>query len=172
MANSRNKWLVGTLAAITISGAALWEGKRNTPYIPIKGDVATVCYGETKVKMRTYTDAECIAMLKPSLVKYGDAALKCIDVPINENQHAAFTLWTYNLGAGNFCGADFVRRLNRGDYIGACMGMATNPVTGKPAWSYAQGRYVQGLQNRRLYERNLCMKPVVEKALYTEREVA
>lgn len=160
MATARNKWLVGTVAAVTLSGAALWEGKRNVPYIPIPGDVPTVCYGETKVAMRRYTDAECLSMLKQSLVKYSDGVLTCINVPINANEHAAFSLFAYNEGVANFCGSDLLRKLNRGDHIGACMGMATNPITGKPAWSYAQGRYVQGLQNRRLYERNLCLKPV------------
>lgn len=162
MATARNKWLVGTVAAVTLSGAALWEGKRNVPYIPIPGDVPTVCYGETKVKMRRYSDAECVAMLKQSLVSYGDGVLQCINVPINANEHAAYSLFAYNLGVANFCGSDLLRKLNRGDHIGACMGMATNPITGKPAWSYHNGRYVQGLQNRRLYERNLCLKPAAQ----------
>lgn len=159
MATARNKWLVGSVAAITLSGAALWEGKRNVPYIPIPGDVPTVCYGETKVQMRRYSDAECVAMLKQSLVKYGDGVLQCIAVPINSNEHAAYSLFAYNVGVANFCGSSLLRKLNRGDHIGACKGLATAD-SGKPAWSYAGGRYVQGLQNRRLFERNLCLKPV------------
>lgn len=158
MANPRNKWLIGSVAAVTIAGAALWEGKRNVPYIPIPGDVWTVCYGETKVQMRRYSDAECATMLKHSLVKYSDGVLQCINVPVNANEHSAYTLFAYNVGVPAFCRSNLLRKLNRGDHAGACKGLATAD-SGKPAWSYAQGKYVQGLQNRRRYERNLCLKP-------------
>lgn len=151
MASPRNKWLVGVVAVATVTGGMLWEGKSNVPYIPIPGDVATVCYGETNVQMRRYTDAECVSMLNQSLRKYGDGVLQCVNVPINQNQHAAYTLFAYNVGTSAFCRSTIVRKLNAGDYTGACNGLL--------AWSYSGGRYVQGLRNRRKYELNLCIKP-------------
>lgn len=157
MANPKNKWLLGLVSAAMLSGAMLLEGHSNDPIIPIKGDVPTVCYGETKVAMRHYTDAECLALLKDQLPRYGDGVLKCIDVPITQNEHAAYTLFAYNEGVYAFCTSAARATLNRGDHAGACRALATKPG-GTPAWSTAGGRYVQGLQNRRQYERNLCLK--------------
>lgn len=158
MANARNKWLVGAVAAVTVSGAALWEGKRNTPYVPVPGDKATVCYGETNVEMRRYTDAECLAMLKTSLVEYGDGVLRCIDVPISEKQHGAYTLFSYNEGVATFCRSMSVRMLNAGRAVESCKWLATDLNTGRPNYSTSGGVYYQGLQNRRIYERELCLK--------------
>ena len=149
IANKRNAWLAGVVAAVTISTVSLLEGRSNDPYQDIVG-VWTVCDGETNVEMRRYTDAECNAMLRRSLVKYGDGILGCITVPISQNQHAAFTSFAYNVGVPAFCKSTVVKKLNAGDYVGACNGML--------AWSYAGGKYVQGLYNRRKVEQRLCLK--------------
>lgn len=165
MATPRNKALVGVVLASTVAGAALWEGRRNDPYIPIPGDVPTVCYGETKVAMRRYSDAECLSMLKQSLVKYSDGVLTCINVPINQNQHAAFTLFAYNLGVTAFCDSSAVKKLNIYDYAGACQGLfayrGVNRMVKQPDGTMKKIFFViKGLQNRREYERKLCLKPV------------
>lgn len=61
------KAVTGGVAAAALTLAvpliAKWEGKRNDPYRDIVG-VKTVCYGETRVPMRPYSDAECTAMLR------------------------------------------------------------------------------------------------------------
>jgi lysozyme len=158
MANSRNKWLVGAVAAVTVSGATLWEGKRNDPHIPVPGDRLTVCYGETNVEMRHYSNAECLAMLKTSLVEYGNGVLSCVNVPINQSQHAAYTLFAYNLGVPTFCKSMSVRMLNAGRAEESCKWLATDLNTGRPNYSTAGGVYYRGLQNRRIYERDLCLK--------------
>lgn len=149
MVNPRNKWLIGVIAAVTISTVSLLEGRSNDPYQDIVG-VWTVCDGETNVKMRRYTDAECDSMLRTSLVKYGNGILECITVPISQNQHAAFTSFAYNVGVPAFCKSSLIKKLNAGDYVGACNGML--------AWHYADGKYSQGLANRRRIEQRLCLK--------------
>lgn len=153
--NSRNKWLLGAVTAATISAVAIHEGISTDPYEDIVG-VATVCYGETNVEMRRYTLAECKVMLGKSLVKYGDGVLACLNVPINQNQHGAFTSFAYNVGVGAFCGSSVARRLNAGDYAGACDAMM--------AWDMAGGKHVMGLRTRRAAERKLCLTPVKEPA--------
>jgi lysozyme len=147
--NTRNKWLVGVVAALTISSVTMLEGRRNDPYLDIV-KVATVCDGETHVEMRHYSDAECDAMTKKELVKYGDGILACITVPVSVNQHAAFTLFAWNVGVPAFCKSTLVRKLNAGDYIGACNGLM--------AWIYAGGKPVKGLENRRRIERDICVR--------------
>ena len=149
LGHHRNKWLVGVIAAVTISTVSLMEGRSNDPYQDIIG-VWTVCDGETNVKMRRYTNAECDSMLRTSLVKYGNGVLECIAVPVSSNQHAAFTSFAYNVGTGAFCKSSLLKKLNAGDYIGACNGLL--------AWTYAGGKYVQGLANRRRVEQRLCLK--------------
>lgn len=149
MIDLRNRWLVGAVAAVTIGLASQLEGTRNDPYLDIV-KVWTVCTGETHVEMRHYTDAECNSMTKKSLVKYGDGILECIKVPVSQNQHAAFTLFAYNVGVPNFCKSGLLKKLNAGDYVGACNGLMQ--------WVYAGGKYVQGLANRRQIEQRLCLK--------------
>ncbi|OGB26497.1 MAG: hypothetical protein A3I66_21450 [Burkholderiales bacterium RIFCSPLOWO2_02_FULL_57_36] len=149
LGNHKNKWLFGVIAAVTISTVSLLEGRSNDPYKDIVG-VWTVCDGETNVKMRRYTNAECDGMLRTSLVKYGNGILECIAVPVSQNQHAAFTSFAYNVGVPSFCKSSLVKKLNAGDYEGACRGMM--------AWTYAGGKYVQGLANRREVEVRLCLK--------------
>ncbi len=146
-----NKWLLGLVAsaAIAIPVVKSLEGTSNDPYYDIVG-VQTVCTGETNVTMRRHSDAECDAMLRASLVKYGDGILQCINVPINQNQHAAFTSFAYNVGVSSFCKSSLLKKLNAGDFVGACNGLL--------AWTYAGGKYVQGLANRRKVERRLCLK--------------
>ena len=56
------------MVAIAAPFIGMWEGKRNNPYLDSVG-VKTVCYGETRVPMRHYTDAQCTALLENALVR-------------------------------------------------------------------------------------------------------
>jgi lysozyme len=150
--NQANKWLVGVVAAVTITAVATFEGKSNDPYLDL-ANIWTVCYGQTHVEMRHYADAECKGMLSASLVKYGDSILQCINVPVTQNQHAAFTSLSYNIGVEAFCKSTLVKKLNQGDYRGACDGLMR--------WVYVNGKFVQGLANRREVEREICLKEIV-----------
>ena len=78
--------------------------------------------------------------------------LKCTKVPLNQNQYDALVSFTYNVGVGAYCGSTLVRKLNQGDYTGACNELRR--------WVYAGGKRVQGLANRREAERSLCLKPM------------
>ena len=53
---------------------APWEGKSNDPYVDMVG-VTTVCYGETRVDMRRYSDRECTAMLSDAVGEFGAQVL-------------------------------------------------------------------------------------------------
>ena len=70
-------------------------------------------------------------------------------MPINRNEHDAYTLFAYNVGGEAFCGSLLLRRLNSGDHVGACNGLL--------AWDMAGGKHVKGLANRRQYERRMCL---------------
>lgn len=147
----RNKVLVGVVSATLISGVALWEGDKRTPYEDLAG-IMTVCYGHTGpdiVKGKKYTEAECKALLDKDLRKHRMAVHNCTNVPLTYGQFDAFTMFAYNVGNNAFCNASLTKKLNKGDYKGACDGLLQ--------WSYVKGKFVQGLRNRREFERKMCL---------------
>jgi lysozyme len=152
----KKRTAVGGSAAIAIALASStvivskWEGKSNTPYTDIVG-VRTVCYGETRVTMRQYTDAECLEMLKKGLIGFQKEVLHC--TPILKDhpyQLAAATSLAYNIGSKAYCSSRVAKRFNEGDFVTACRNFAM--------WRYAGKREVQGLINRRADEVQLCLR--------------
>lgn len=152
----KNKVFVGVVSATLLGSAALWEGVRYTPYKDI-GGVTTVCYGYTGIiENRKYTESECKVLLKGELNGHGKGVLACIKQPMKQHEYDAFTLMAYNVGVTAFCQSTTVRHFNAGNAYAACNAIAFTPE-GKPNWSYVQGKFVQGLHNRRKDERSLCL---------------
>ena len=142
--------LIGTAAAGLIAVTAQWEGKRNDPYRDIV-NVATVCYGETNVPMRRYSDDECKDMLAGSLAGYAEAVLKRNpELRGHDPQVIAATSLAYNIGPVAYSRSTVAKRFSAGDWRGACDSFL--------AWSFAGGKQVQGLLNRRRAERDICMR--------------
>jgi lysozyme len=149
--NPKNKAFLGVVSATLLSSAMLWEGDKRDAYYDIVG-VLTVCYGHTGsdiVKGRRYSKEECTYLLKNDLVKHQKPVLDCTNVPLSRNEVDAYTLFATNVGGAAYCRSSLLKKLNAGDHVGAC-----NALT---AWSYAGGKYVQGLNNRRVYERQMCL---------------
>lgn len=149
-----SRTLVGTVgataAAALIALVATWEGKSNDPYRDIVG-VWTVCYGETKVEMRRYSDPECKAMLEQSLVGYADPVLKRNpELKGHPHQLAAAVSLAYNIGPSAYSRSTVARRFSAGNWKSACDAFLM--------WRYAGGKEVRGLLNRRKAERQLCLK--------------
>ena len=153
-----NKWLVGVAGATLVSAATLWEGTRYYAYKDIVG-VPTVCMGYTGsgiVFGRKYTHEECTAFLRKELHIHSTGVLKCVTKPLKENQYNAFTLFAYNVGVSGACSSRAIRLFNEGRTEEACRALAYSP-SGSPAWSFAGGKFVQGLHNRRIYEMKMCL---------------
>lgn len=151
MASKRT--LAGTIGATAATAllaiVATWEGKSNDPYRDIVG-IATVCFGETKVQMRRYTDAECAAMLEDSLIGYAEPVLKRNPgLRHQPYQLAAAVSLSYNIGNANYARSTVARRFSSGDLRGACDAFLM--------WNRAGGKFVKGLDNRRRDERRLCL---------------
>jgi lysozyme len=145
-----------TVAALSLSAAALvsiatWEGYRDSAYIPIPGDVPTIGFGTTKdVKMGDRIDPVRALQRKMDDVRQFEGALKtCVKVPLHQHEYDAFLSLSYNIGSRAFCGSTLVRKLNAGDYEGACREILR--------WNKSGGRVVQGLVNRREAEFKQCM---------------
>lgn len=128
-----------------------FEGTRQQAYLdPVS--IPTICSGHTGgVKLgQTATIDQCDDMMAQDLLKANAALNACVLVPLNDNQRAAFASFTFNAGGGNFCGSTMARKLNAGDYVGACNEL--------PRWIYAGGKSLPGLVKRRAAERDLCLR--------------
>lgn len=149
--NKANRWLVGLASAAALSGVAMLEGTKTVPYKDL-GGIPTVCTGHTgpDVKMgQQWTPAACRAQLEKDFVKHGKGILECINVPLTENQYNAFTSFAFNIGVDAFCKSSTVAKpLNQGQYTQACEGMYK--------WVYVNGKYIEGLYNRRKIEVEMC----------------
>jgi lysozyme len=131
-----------------------WEGLRTTAYQDIVG-VWTVCYGETRGVRPgdSYTKAQCDEMLEREVIAFHRALTACApslpEQPIGVQ--VALVSWAYNVGTGprGACGSTLVRLLNGGDVKAACEQL--------PRWNRGGGRVIQGLTNRRVNEREICL---------------
>lgn len=140
-----------SLSAVGLLTIAKWEGFSDHAYIPVPGDVPTIGFGSTEgVKMGdTITVPKAIERLYRDTEKAESAIGRCVKVPLSQGETDAFTSFAYNVGAEAFCSSTLVKKLNAGDYAGACQELKR--------WVYVDGRRVQGLVNRREAEYRLCM---------------
>jgi len=126
------------------------EGKRNTAYIPVPGDVPTICYGETDgvVLGMTKTDAECMALLKQSATEHGLGIAYCMKYEPPLDSFRSFMGLGYNIGTYKFCHSTLLRKLNANDLAGACDEI--------PKWNKFHGKKLDGLVSRRAREYAQC----------------
>ena len=144
------------IAAIGAAAAALavplvtkYEGAVQATYRDPIG-VITACTGHTGPELamgQTFTREQCEEMLYKDLLKH-TAALECVRQPMTDGQKAAFLSFAFNVGNGAFCGSTLARKANAGDMAGACAELSR--------WTWAGGKQLPGLINRRAAERQLC----------------
>ena len=83
--------------------------------------------------------------------------LGCVDWQyLTQQRLIALTTFAINVGKSGACGSQAVRQINLGNIGAGCRLMAYAP-SGAPNWSFASGKYVQGLHNRRKAEMRLCL---------------
>lgn len=149
MSTGKNAAL-GAGAAIALAAAIIapWEGKVTSPYRDPVG-ILTVCYGHTgkDIEQRKYSDAECLQMLEADVRKHAKA-LECTDGRYTLPQAAAFVSLAYNIGVAGFCRSTTAKRAQAGDYAGACEAISRHVKAG--------GKVLQGLVDRRAFERAIC----------------
>lgn len=147
------KIIGGSAAAVIAAAVALiapWEGQELKPYRDIVG-VLTVCYGETHgVEDRTYTPAECKAMLQSRVGQFYAGMQSCVRQELTQGQWVALTSWSYNVGVNAACKSTLMRRLNAGEPASAWC-----PELLK--WNRAGGKVVRGLTDRRKAEYQVCI---------------
>jgi lysozyme len=144
------------LSAGGLIGIASHEGYRDTAYIPVPGDVATIGFGST-----TNSDGSRVALGQrtnpiSSLKRLGehvevfeDAVRRCAPVPMYQYEFDAYVSLTYNIGANAFCKSTLSKKLIAYDYEGACKEILK--------WDKFKGNALPGLTKRRIEEYNTCI---------------
>lgn len=144
--------LVGTAAAGLIAVVAQFEGKSNDPYLDIV-NVPTVCFGETRVPMRRYSDAECDDLLAEGLVDFAKPVLaRNPELRGHDPQIVATGSFAYNVGVGAYAGSTVAKRFSEGRWRSACDALLK--------WNRAGGQVVRGLAIRREKERAICLRDI------------
>ncbi len=142
------------IASVLITGPSGNDGLEGVSYIPYKDIVGvwTVCHGHTGkdiIPGKTYTEAECKALLNKDLATVARQINPYIKVDIPETTRGALYSFVYNVGAGNFRTSTLLRKINQGDIKGACDQLRR--------WAYAGGKQWKGLMTRREIEREVCL---------------
>ena len=140
-----------TLSASALVGIAVHEGYRGEAYTPVKGDVPTIGFGTTAgVKPGDRIEpVQALVRKLQDVQKFEGALRQCVRVPLHQHEYDAFLSLAYNIGPGAFCGSTLVRRLNAGDYAGACAEILR--------WDRFRGEPLRGLTLRRQAENRQCL---------------
>lgn len=153
-----------SLSASALIGLAVSEGYRDAAYIPTRGDVPTVGFGSTTrsdgspVQMGDRTDPVQALQRKARDIEKFEGALKtCVHVPLYQAEYDVYVDHAYNIGSGAFCGSSIARRLNAGDYAGACDAILMWRRVGAQDCSQPGNRICWGLWERRLAAHAKCM---------------
>jgi len=154
-----------TFSAASLIGLAVSEGYRDTAYIPTKGDVPTLGFGSTTrpdgspVQLGDRTDPVQALQRKARDIEKFEGALKtCVRVPLYQAEYDVYVDHAYNIGSGSFCSSTIVKRLNAGDYAGACDAILMWRRVGRQDCSEPGNRICWGLWERRLAAHAKCME--------------
>jgi lysozyme len=136
--------------AATLVALAAHEGFSDRAYIPVPGDVPTIGFGTTEsVKLGDkITPVKALERALTDVRKFEGAIKQCVKVPLHQHEYDAFVSLSYNIGAGAFCKSTLVRKLNSGDYTGACEQILQ--------WDKFKGQPLRGLTIRREKEYKQC----------------
>ncbi|MCZ0750113.1 lysozyme [Aeromonas enteropelogenes] len=147
------------IAALALSAAGFVgllnrEGYEPVAYPdPVHGTrVPTLGFGSTEgVRMGDTIDP--VAAVNRSLreIREFEHALKqCIKVPLHQYEYDAYVELSHNIGPGAFCRSTIVKRLNVGDYPGACEAILLFKRAGNQDCSVPGNRVCAGLWKDRL----------------------
>jgi len=127
-----------------------YEGLRLTVYKDSAGR-PTIGYGHLIKPGENFhtgiTEKKAELMLASDLIATEDAVKRLVNVMLIQGQFDALVSLVFNIGAGQFQKSTLLRKLNAGDLAGA-----TDEFI---RWNKAGGRVAEGLQRRRVEEREV-----------------
>ena len=145
------------LSAVAVLAIAQFEGYQSAAYVPVPGDKVTIGHGTTQypdgkaVRMGDkVTPERAMVLLKHDASRFEKAVKRCAPVPMHQREYDAFVSLTYNIGEAAFCKSTLARKLNAGDYAGACKEILR--------WDKFKGAPLRGLTLRREKEYQTCIE--------------
>jgi lysozyme len=144
---------IAAAIALIVPSIMQHEGHTNHSYRDI-GGVLTVCYGHTgpDVQVKTvYTNNQCTAILDKDVTKFANGVVEISPELKDKTQILAATIsFSYNVGLGTYQRSSVAKDFHDGKFVDGCKDMLK--------YTYAGGKYSQGLANRRQAEYQICMK--------------
>lgn len=155
-------WLAAlVLSAAGLVGIAVDEGYSDKAIPdPVKGKaVPTIGFGTTGgVKMGdTTTPVKALQRKLQDVQGYENALKHCVTVPLYQHEFDVYIDLSYNIGSSAFCGSTLVKRLNAGDYPGACDAILMWRRVGNVDCSAPGNKTCSGLWARRQRLRQQCL---------------
>lgn len=154
-----------SFSAAALISLAVREGYTERAIIPTRGDVPTVGFGTTTrpdgspVQLGDRTNpVEALQRKHRDIVRFEGALKQCVQVPLHQEEYDVYVDLAYNIGPAAFCGSTLVRRLNAGDYRGACDAILMWKRVGKQDCSQPDNRICRGLWERRVAARAKCLE--------------
>lgn len=167
----------GTVVALGGVAIAAWIGSfedgrqvKQEAYVVyadrLAGGLPTACYGITRwtspvpvVVGEVWPREKCDRIANEVIVDNQLRLASCLRLAPPDSVFQALTSHAHNVGAADTCGSLAMEAVNRADFRAACDLLAWTPA-GRPNWAYVDGRFVQGLHNRRLAERRMCLSGI------------
>ena len=139
------------LSASALVGILMHEGYSDLAYTPVQGDVPTIGFGTTGgVKLGDkITPQKAVERALVDVQRFEGALKKCVGVPLLQREYDAYISLSYNIGSQAFCSSTLVKKLNGGDYAGACYQILR--------WDKYKGAALKGLTIRRQAEYEKCI---------------
>lgn len=151
--------ILAAVLGLAVPQIEKFEGLRHTTY-PDIGGVLSICYGHTgpDVRVNTFkTTDQCYAIAQQDATKAADGILKVSPGLVNHPYELAAAIsFSYNVGVSTYDKSSVARDFNSGNYARGCQDLMK--------YTYAAGKYSQGLDNRRKAEYTICMKGVTSDA--------
>ena len=113
----------------------------------------TVCYGDTRnvTPGKRQTEAQCTDRLYEQIADHAKPVIACVpQLRGRDAQLAASVSLAYNIGTAGFCRSTAAKRFRAGNWRGGCDAFLM--------WNRAGGKVVKGLTNRRIKEREMCVR--------------
>lgn len=164
-----NRAIIGTGAGASLLAVAVaailpnvqqFEGTKSLPYRDIAG-VLTVCTGHTGpdvVPNKYYPPAQCAKLTSVDLDKAAAGVLKISPhLVYHPMQLASAISFSYNVGIGGYSRSSVAKEFNLGEFKTGCSELLK--------YTYAGGKYSDGLANRRKQEYNICVSTLTPGGL-------
>lgn len=164
---SFDKRSVIALSASAALVVSLWvsEGYTDKAIIPVQGDRPTYGFGMTfkadgtPVKMGDKTNPiEAIQRSLNHIQKDEAGIKKCVSAPLSQIEYDLMVDFAYQYGVPTLCKSTMVKKANKGDYKGSCVGYLQYKKVAGYDCSTPGNKRCWGVWQRSVDRYNICME--------------